>query len=381
LEIQVCYNQLYRVGGIPKNQTGENNMKLGAYYWDGWYAKIPHWTPRLLSDFADREPVWGWLGDTVENMNMQINYAADAGLSFFAFDWYYPEHGHINRMNEAVDRFLAAKDHTKMQFCLLVANHSGGFIFRDKWEDACRRFMPYLTHPQALKYDGKPIIIFFSSGDLVRCLGGVEEAKKCHDYLNDLLIKEGYPGVYVIGCVNPCREADGGVDTNPESWENTWCGFGEGWLDGITGYNYHRGSLKRAEEITGGDEDYIYPYNSLAADHEVSCDLFLEHSSLPYMPLAIGGWDCRPWEVVWEGGTTAQSRSCYSPDRTPADIYRHIMKIGEKIRNNPGKTISDYSIIYAWNENGEGGYIEPTYGDRGSILNAVGKAIKDTNTK
>ena len=125
---------------------GEKNMKLGAYFWDGWYAKIPHWTDRLMRDFTCREPVWGWQGSTVENMELQINYAADAGLSFFAFDWYYPQNGKVSEMNNAVDRFLASSNHNRMKFCLLVANHEGGYIFRDKWEDACRRFMPYLTN-------------------------------------------------------------------------------------------------------------------------------------------------------------------------------------------------------------------------------------------
>lgn len=355
-------------------------MRLGAYYWDGWYAKIPHWTNRLLTDFTDREPVWGWLGNTVENMNTQINYAADAGLSFFAFDWYYPEHGQINQMNEAVDRFLAAESHERMEFCLLVANHAGGYIYRDKWEDACRRFMPYLTHPKALKHEGKPVIIFFSSHDLQRCLGGVEEARKCHAYLNELLVEAGYPGVYVIGCVGPCCESDGSVSTDSEKWENTWRGCGEGWLDGITGYNYHRGSLKPAGEASGRDEDYIYPYTSLARDHEISCDLFCRHASLPYMPLVIGGWDCRPWETIWEGETVPHGRSCYSPDRTPSELYNHIMRMNEIMKEMPERLISDYAIVYAWNENGEGGFIEPTYGDRGSILRAVADAIRDANS-
>ncbi len=107
-------------------------MRLGAYYWDGWYQPLPHWTQRLMNEFPNRMPVWGWMGSTVSNMEMQIDLAADAGLEYFSFDWYYPQHGKISGMNDAVDRFLKASNRSRMSFCLLVANHDGGRIFRDK---------------------------------------------------------------------------------------------------------------------------------------------------------------------------------------------------------------------------------------------------------
>ncbi len=349
-------------------------MKLGAYYWDGWFAKLSHWTDRLLNDFSEREPVWGWLGATVENMELQIDYAADAGLSFFAFDWYYPQNGEINPMNYAVDRFLEAKNSDRMEFCLLVANHDGGFIFRENWEDACERFMPYLTHPNAMKHEGKPIIIFFLTWEFQACLGGFEEAKKCHDYLNQKLIDAGYPGVFVLGCVSPPRTEDQGVSEDAEVYKKELDVFGLGWIDGITGYNFHRGGLKPESEMTASDADYIYPFTSLARDHEVTAELYCRHVSLPYMPLVIGGWDCRPWEQI-DGG----ARSCYSPDKTPTSVYRHVVNMGKIMKKYPDKMVSDYAIVYAWNENGEGGFIEPTKGDGGAILAAVARGIKKVN--
>lgn len=349
-------------------------MKLGAYFWDGWYTKIPHWTDRLLSDFTEREPVWGWLGDTVENMSLQVNYAADAGLGFFAFDWYYPEHGHINRMNEAVDRFLAAKNASRMNFCLLVANHGGGYIYRDKWDDACDMFMPYLTNKLALKVNGCPVIIFFSLSDLIRCLGGADETKLCLETLRKKAREAGLPGVCVIGCGGPPRDAAGDVDLSPEKWQGMIHALENCGLDAVTGYNYHRGQIKRGDEIS-----YIYPFEDLVRDHVVSRNAFAGYCTLPQMPLVIGGWDCRPWETVWTGATTAQPRSCYSPDRTPTDIYNHVKETGEWIKTNRNKVLDDLAIVYAWNENGEGGFIEPTAGDSGKILDAVKRGIADTN--
>ncbi|MDD4772598.1 MAG: glycoside hydrolase family 99-like domain-containing protein [Eubacteriales bacterium] len=349
-------------------------MKLGAYYWDGWYDRIPHWTDRLLSDFTEREPVWGWLGNTVVNMELQIDYAADAGLSYFAFDWYYPEHGHINRMNEAVDRYLASQNAGRMEFCLLVANHSGGFIYRDKWDDACDMFMPYLTDKNALCVNGCPVIIFFSTGDLIRCLGGADETKICLDRLRERIQAAGFPGVYVIGCGGPPRDDTGEIVLCPGAWRDMINMLESCGLDAVTGYNYHRNHIKNGDEIS-----YIYPYEKLVNDHIISRNAISEYCRLPQMPLIIGGWDCRPWETVWKGRSEPHPRSCYSPDRTPTDVYNHVLETGKWIEANSGKVPDKLAIVYAWNENGEGGYIEPTVGDRGAILNAVRRALEDVN--
>ena len=349
-------------------------MKLGAYYWDGWYQRSGHWTDRLLNEFAEREPIWGWLGNTVENMEMQIDIAADHGISYFAYDWYYPENGTVSGMNDAVDRFLKAKNNSRMEFCLLVANHQGGLIMRENWEDACRRFMPYLTHERALKIDGKPVIIFFSCDQLQKCLGTEEECRKCLDALREECKKQGLPGCFILGCGGPPRDENGDIDMKSPMWEE-WYRPNDGYctrigLDGVTGYNYHRGI-----KVRGGERMYIYPFEELAADHEVACDTIAAHSGLPYMPLVIGGWDCRAWEPL----DHPERRSCYSPDKSPRTMYNHVKAIGDWMKAHPDKTVGDLAIVYAWNENGEGGIIEPIKGDNGAILKSIKKALDEIN--
>ena len=60
-------------------------MKTGAYYFHGWSGKTRHISDRLRTEFADREPVWGWVGDSVENMEEQIYHAHAGRIGFFAF--------------------------------------------------------------------------------------------------------------------------------------------------------------------------------------------------------------------------------------------------------------------------------------------------------
>lgn len=44
---------------------------------------------RMIEDFPGREPVWGWRHDTQEIMERQIDLAADNGIDFFLFCWYW----------------------------------------------------------------------------------------------------------------------------------------------------------------------------------------------------------------------------------------------------------------------------------------------------
>ena len=340
-------------------------LKLGAYYWDGWYERIPAWTDRLLGEFADREPTWGWLSAGVENMEMQIDLAADNGLGFFAFDWYYPE-TYENPMNDAVDRFLASSNSDRMEFCLLVANHSGFLIYPETWPDAVERFLPYLASERALKVDGKPVIIFFSSGELEKCLGGEKQVKESLGYLREECVKVGLEGCYVMACTFPERSRVGDVTRVPFDWSVSALKYRAMGYDAETGYNYHRGSLP--------DGTFEYPFKRMNADYELTWKMKAKYGLLQYMPVLNGGWDCRPWE---EGENP--NRSCYSPERTPEDFYNHVRAAAKWTRENPNMSAGGLAIFYAWNEMGEGGYLLPNKGEGDAVLKAIGRAMAEAD--
>lgn len=350
-------------------------MKLGAYYYDGWYEYRGNWTRRLLEEFDCRQPVWGWLGNSVENMEKQIDYAHNGGLAFWAFDWYYPEGGGEERgNNRAIDRYLASHNASLLEFCLLICNHHGAQIYYETWKDACSRWMRFLTNENALKIDGKPVIIFFSASGIVDYLGGREKTHECFDYLREECVKAGLPGCFIMGCQGGLRDATGAMSLERE---NIWTDLGEklylDGFDGITGYNYHRGKTTSAD----GTVSYLLPFADLAHDHEVVWEGHTKFGKLPYMPCLSGGWDNRPNEKPEK----PEAYSCYSPDITPISLYNHIMRCGEFQKKYAGKTLNDLAIIYAWNENGEGGFICPTKGfHNDGLLMACARAVRDLNS-
>ena len=96
-----------------------------------------HYTRRLATEFADREPLWGWRDDTPEIMRRQIDLAADHGVAFFSFCWYWHDNkGPINikaieddPKHVPMRLFMDAKNNQRMEFCLLVGQPSQ---FRDR---------------------------------------------------------------------------------------------------------------------------------------------------------------------------------------------------------------------------------------------------------
>ncbi|MCX5683559.1 MAG: hypothetical protein NT049_07745, partial [Planctomycetota bacterium] len=148
-------------------------VTAGAYYFDGWTGQTHHITDRLKTEFAAREPVWGWRDDSPEVMRRQIDFAADHGLAFFSFCWYYPEgEKKETPLNNALSLYLAAPNRDRLKFCLLVANHGGYRIGPEDWDAVCARWIELFKHPAHLRVDGKPLLIIVSPGELPKEFGG-----------------------------------------------------------------------------------------------------------------------------------------------------------------------------------------------------------------
>jgi len=323
--------------------------RIGAYYFDGWAGKNKladkedwakgaptHLTKRLLDEFPDREPVWGWRDDTPEIMERQIALAADNGLAFFAFDWYFsekPDEVRTNPLHTGLDLFMKAKNNARMKFCLLVANHPPFEIKGEAgWKKAAEYWVPLFKHPQHLTVGGKPLVIVFGAGGGDKAgFAALQEAAKA----------AGLPGVAIAGC-------GGGPAELPYTH--------------ATHYNIVKGWEKGLEE---------HKYADLLKDQESAWHGTRER---PYIPCLIAGWDRRPWEPK----DPAAGKTCwFYPDRTPEAFAAHVKAAVDWMDKHPDETtVERLAVICAWNEFGEGSYIAPTKGDPdGKYLKAVRAAV------
>jgi hypothetical protein len=69
----------------------------------------------------------------------------------------------------------------------------------------------------------------------------------------------------------------------------------------------------------------------------------------------------------------------YYPDRTPLQLADFVRGAIRWMDVHPDKTTKErILLLYAWNENGEGGYLTPTKGMGDAYLKVVGSALNTT---
>jgi hypothetical protein len=332
--------------GWAAAEKERTKVRIGAYYFDGW-AGERHVTARLRTEFADREPLWGWNDDSMAVMERQIDLAADHGVSFFAFCWYWHDDGgaineaaiRADSLHTSMELFLKAKNSDRMEFALLVANH-GGFEIKgtEAWKQAADYWMRYLKDPRYLRVDGKPLLIIFNSA------GGDREG---FAYLQEAARKAGLPGVAIAAC-------------------------GDGHFD--LGYT-HRTHYNIIPGYTDGGEAHTFA--ELTAAHMAQ---WRGSAKQPYIPEVTAGWDARPWESTEGHG---KRPGWYYPDRTPEQFADALRKAIAWTEQHPDQTTQEHTIlVYAWNEFGEGGYIAPTKGDpEGKYLKALKSVVEEANAR
>mgnify|MGYP005843337331 CR=1 FL=1 len=332
-------------------QPAKPRAMVGAYYFDGWAGRSDRWsddpawtalrppthlTKRMLEEFADREPIWGWRDDSLAIMERQIDLAADHGIALFAFCWYWnkdPQKIAQDPKHTGLDLFLKARNHHRMKFCLLVANHAG-FLFQgaEEWGQAAEGWLPYFQHAQHVTVDGKPLVIIFnpSNGD-----------RDGFALVQGAARKAGLRGVAIAAC-------GGGAAS---------LGFTH-----TTHYNIVPGYAGTSE---------ARPFAELVQAHQRAWRGSREQ---PYLPTLSVGWDKRPWEGPRGLG---QKPGWYFPDRTPDQLAAALESAIAWMDQHPDQTSAERIVLlYAWNEYGEGGYLAPTRGDPdGAFLKAVKRVV------
>ncbi len=269
-------------------------------------------------------------------MERQIDLAADHGVAFFAFCWYWhPSKRGVDADSKhtGLELFLKARNNHRLKFCLLVANHAGFLIgSATNWTQAAAYWMPYFRHSQYVTVEGKPLVIIFNPRDSNP--GGLanlqSEAKKA-----------GLPGLAIAACNSGAPSM----------------GFTH-----RTHYNITLGYTADSQ---------AHHYTELVQAHQAAWSGSREQ---PYIPEVTAGWDKRPWEGARGLG---QKPGWYFPDRTPELFGQFVQSALDWMDRHPEQTTRErLLLIYAWNEFGEGGYIAPTKGDpEGQYLKALKSSL------
>jgi hypothetical protein len=113
---------------------------------------------------------------------------------------------------------------------------------------------------------------------------------------------------------------------------------------------------------TGGTPSAGCPYSAVMENDALRWQS-MKKTGAQFVPQITTGWDKRPrydnpnpWEPDYE-----DFKNQYSEQGTPKEIAQNIENAFNFIDENKNQTVFNSVIIYAWNENDEGGWVCPTY--------------------
>lgn len=314
-------------GYVPEPKPARGPYEVGVYYFPGWKT-ASQWEP--LKRFPERKPVLGYYREgEPEIADWHIKWAVEHGITFFAYDWYWSK-GARHLEHALHDGYFKARYRNLMKFCLLWANHNppGSSSHEDCLAVTRYWIENYFRRPEHLLFDGKPVMIIFSPDRFTQDLG-IAGTRKAFQAMRAECEAAGLKGLYLIACVGDA----GGARRAAE----------EGY-DSVTAYNWPGLGL------TG--ETLFGPFETLLEGYRRQWNHILDQGQLPLAPVPVcGGWDSRPWHG---------ENNLVRYGRTPELFKQHLLdarRLLESAEFKPGtpKAI----LVEAWNEWGEGSYIEP----------------------
>jgi len=307
---------------VPEPRPVKTDYQIGIYYFPGWYPPRGRW--HTQKGFPERDSILGWYREGKPVVaDWHIKWAVENGISFFVYDWYWRD-GKEELYHGLNEGFLKARYRDRMKFAIMWANHTPYadhtheqlLDVTDYWIER------YFRQSNYLMVDGKPYVSFFSPYQLLGDMGSPEKVREAFNAMRDRAKKAGLAGIHFGACAGTGTAGLGQLKQ---------CGF-----DSITAYNYRATGATTLQS----------PYRQFLLGHEAIWKRITDANVLPYIPLLTVQWDSRPWH-----GPTAERRF----GRATCDFAEALGRL-KAFLDTTGKRMA---ILEAWNEWGEGSYIEP----------------------
>lgn len=324
---------------------------VGAIRWDAWTGGgVTEQVECTLSPkkYQDRLP---WFAKVVDDqtatidgspqavMDQEIEYAAQAGLDYWAFLVYAQDHS----MSAALCQYLRSRKRAQVHFCLIL--HSTLKLPDERWPAERDRIIALLRAPGYQTVLGnRPLLYAFTGQDFPfarfrELLAATREAG-----LNPYCVYMGW------------RPAKDYARVKPD-------GF-----DAVSAY-----------AKSGDQPRFIDLAKSVEEEYWASA----AKAKVPYVPLVTTGWEKSPRKdnpVRWEVGQGYHKQKVFPAKATPAEIAAHLGNALTFVKQHADLCPAQAVIIYAWNEYDEGGWIAPTRSPDGtpdtSRLGAIRRVLE-----
>ena len=341
--------------------AGQTQARMGAYYFDGWSGPLTnfHFQGLPLGPYQDRQPYSGWQDNSTCAVEQQLATAHNFGIDFFVFDWYFnvAVNDPGENLNSALQITHALPDRHGMQFAILYVNGDPFDVQPADWTTAVDEWVSYMTDPDYVQIGGKPAFFVINVGEMRSVFGSSAAVAGALQQLRSAAQAQGLAGVYIVGGF--------GVPDGTVGQDSLSDGFDIAQADGYDAVAFY--GYPFAPPAVNGD----LPFSALSGAGAWTWDQARQHSSLPFIPTAMTGWDPRPWN---EAESQTGDLMWYS--RTPQDVATFAQSAitwstaNPLLRPEPAPT-PPLVLLEAWNELGEGSHIVPTAGDGTSYGDAL----------
>lgn len=321
---------------------------------DLWWGKgFTEWTnvkraqPNFSEHYQPRVPFNNYYYDlsNPDSLKWQMELAQKYGVYGFCY-YHYWFNGKL-LMQKPLEMMLELKE--KIPFCFCWANEpwTRAWDGRSKdvligqdygneqdWEDHFLYLLPFFQDDAYIKIDGKPVFVLYRTNN-------IPKVDDMLSYWNERCISSGFPGIYLIEEKNGFNkevfstESSGLLDFEPMNALSNSRTFFQKAKD-KTRNTYNHLALK----LECGIYDYDYVWN-----------IILDHSkdTIEGVDRFLGAF------VDWDNTPRRQSKSMIVNGATPEKFGYYLAQQKE----NADAINSPFIFLNAWNEWGEGAYLEP----------------------
>jgi len=346
------------MAGCPSRGEDDRNRPLvGVIRWDGcWegspYTKVVspkqwhHVLPFYARIISDNEVEMR--ADTQGVMDKEIEYAHNAGIDYWAFDYYYKD----SKYNLSRELYLKSTRKSDINFCLLVFPGILGPI--EQWPATVELLIAQFKEPTYQKVlDNRPLLYVFMVEDTEKFFGSKAKSREGFDLLRQKVKASGLGVPYVVAQVWSAEQGVEAVDD---------LGY-----DAVSAYTAIDSSAANQE----------YPYSALAKANRAYWEA-CKASGKKFIPIVNTGWDNRPFqkEEFHDIYPLGPNPGPWYTEPTPAEFADHLRSAIKWAQQNQACVEANTVLIYAWNETGEGGRLVPSLEEGAARLDAIQKVLR-----
>ncbi len=344
-------------------RRGDERIVVGAIRWDAWHgdrSEVGKAVERSLGPkkWHSRLPFFAKVlgedkvridGASQQVVDQEIRYARIARLDYWAFLLY----DEANPMNLALQYYLSSTHKNGLRFCVILEQDN--LKTSESSTKQFQRVAELMRRHDYQRVAGDRPLLYLLAAESNDDAWGARQGRVALEQLRSAVrTKIGTDPYVVIQYYRADRANALREELN---------------ADAISAYAYQRDDKNAAYAQLGRETEHFWD----------EC----RSTGSAVVPIVMTGWDRRPRverPVFWETQPNQQlnvgiEKFYHAP--TAAELLLHLEHAVMWVEAHADAAPARAILIYAWNENDEGGWLVPTFGDGTWRIQAIRKALRN----